>query len=82
MKLLSILAVSAAAVLLPELLQAQTDYAVTARGLNYSVYQKTNAINGTNQVLRYTELASGLNYTNSSGQLVPSVESIEPLSGG
>lgn len=62
---------------------AQSDsYAVTERGADYAVHQKTTLENGTNRVHKYTELATGLNYTNASGQLVESKEEIDALPQG
>ena len=64
-------------------LSAQTgDYAVTERGPDYQILQKTSVENGTNRIYRYTELATGLNYTNTSGQLVPAQEQITILPTG
>ena len=63
-------------------LHAQTDYTVTERGLDFKVLEKTTVENGTNRVHRYTELATGLNYTNASGQLTESKEQITIQPGG
>ncbi len=57
-------------------------YQVVERGANYSVLQRTTVENGTNCVHRYIELATGLNYTNSYGQLVESKEAIDILPQG
>lgn len=46
---------------------AQSSYTVTERGADYKVLQKTTVEHGTNRVHRYTELATGMNYTNASG---------------
>jgi hypothetical protein len=62
--------------------QGQAGYTVTALGPDWQVLQKTNVVNGTNRVARYTELATGMNYTNASGQLVPASEQITLLPGG
>jgi hypothetical protein len=75
-----ILAVS---LFIPGRSQAQAGgYAVTERGADYAVHQKTTVEHGTNRVHQYVELATGLNYTNSSGQLVPSKEEIDVLPNG
>ena len=64
-------------------LHAQTGgFAVTERGPDWKVLQKTTVEHGTNRVHRYTELATGMNYTNASGQLVESKEQITILPGG
>jgi len=64
-------------------IQAQTGgYAVTERGPDYKVLQKTVLENGTNRVHRYTELATGMNYTNASGQWMEAQEQISVLPGG
>ena len=64
-------------------LQAQDGgYTVTARGPDYRVLSKTNVVNGTNQIHRYTELATGMHYTNAAGQWVESKEQIVILPGG
>ena len=63
--------------------QAQTTgYTVTGRGADYKVLQKTTVENGTNRIHQYTELATGLNYTNASGQWVESKEQITILPQG
>ena len=62
---------------------AQTGgYTVTERGPDWKVLQKTTVENGTNRVHRYVELATGLNYTNASGQLAESKEQITIQPGG
>jgi hypothetical protein len=61
---------------------AQSAYTVTERGADYKVLQKTVVVNGTNQIHRYTEMATGLNYTNAYGQLVESKEQITILPQG
>ncbi|HEX9046951.1 MAG TPA: hypothetical protein VF988_07975, partial [Verrucomicrobiae bacterium] len=58
------------------------DYVVVERGLDYNVMQKITVENGTNRVHRYVAVASGLNYTNTSGQLSESKEQITILPGG
>ena len=63
-------------------LHAHSGYTVTARGLDYTVLEKTTVENGTNRLHRYVELATGLNYTNSNGQLVGSSEQISILPTG
>ena len=63
-------------------LHAHSGYTVTARGLDYTVLEKTTVENGTNRLHRYVELATGLNYTNSYGQLVGSSEQISILPTG
>jgi archaellum component FlaF (FlaF/FlaG flagellin family) len=79
------------AILLPALVWVGTassvnssaqDFTVTERGANCNVLQKTTIENGTNCVHRYTELATGLNYTNASGQWVESKEQISILPNG
>ena len=57
-------------------------YQVVERGPNYSVMQKTTVENGTNRIHRFVALASGLNFTNSFGQLVESKEEIDILPQG
>jgi len=80
-----------AAVIIPHTSHAQSGgpgypqwggYAVTQRGANYAVHQKTTLENGTNHVHKYIELATGLNYTNSQGKLVESREQIDVLPNG
>ena len=63
-------------------LYAQTGYTVTARGPDWKELQKTSVVSGTNRVSKYIELATGLNYTNASGQLVESKEQITLLPTG
>ncbi len=58
----------------PNLALAQRGYAVVERGPDWRVWESTNIINGTNAVHRYTECATGIFYTNSSGQMVESKE--------
>ena len=82
MKFSTILIVASGVALWPSLLHAQSGYTVTESGLDYNVFQKTIVDHGTNRVCRYTELASGLNFTNQYGQLAPSIEAITPLPGG
>jgi len=62
--------------------QVADGYTVTERGADYRVLQKTTIENGTNHVHRYTELATGMNYTNSFGQLTESKEQISILPTG
>jgi len=63
--------------------QAQTGgYSVVKRGPDYKVLQKTVVENGTNRTVRYTELATGMNYTNSQGQLTEAQEQITLLPTG
>lgn len=62
--------------------RADSDYTVTTRGPDWNILQKTTVEHGTNHVHRYVEIASGLNYTNSSGQLVESKEEITILPTG
>jgi hypothetical protein len=57
-------------------------YTVTERGADYNVWSKTTVENGTNRVHQYVELATGMNYTNNSGQWVESKEQITVLPGG
>ena len=57
-------------------------FVVTERGADYNVLQKTVMENGTNHVHQYTELATGMNYTNSLGQWVESKEQITILPTG
>ncbi len=61
---------------------AESDYTVTESGPDYKVLEKTTVENGTNCVHRYTELATGMNYTNASGQLTESREQITLLPSG
>jgi len=79
MKSIGMICLTAGMVLSPHLLHAQTagSYAVVERGANYRVLQKTAIENGTNRIHRYTELATGLYFANSNGQLVESKEEIE-----
>jgi len=59
---------------------AQTGgFAVTERGADYNVLQKTVLENGTNRVHHYTEVVTGMNYTNGYGQFVESKEEITIL---
>ena len=59
-------------------LTAQTlssnSFTVTDRGADYRVLEAITVENGTNKVQRYTELATGMNYTNASGQWTESEE--------
>lgn len=55
---------------------------VVERGPDWRVLQKNTVEHGTNCVHRYTELASGMHYTNASGQLVESQEQITVLPQG
>ena len=57
-------------------------FAVTERGADYKVLQKTTVVQGTNRVHKYTELATGMNYTNNTGQWVESCEQISILPQG
>jgi hypothetical protein len=57
-------------------------YTAMERGPDWKVMQKTEVVNGTNHIHKYTELATGLNYTNASGQLVESKEEITILPAG
>jgi hypothetical protein len=57
-------------------------YAVTERGADYKVLQKTTVENGTNRIHKYTELATGLNYQNAQGQWQESKEEITLLPTG
>src|SRR5665213_807381 len=67
----------------PDFTRAQgSGYAVTERGADYQVWQTTTVENGVNRVHGYMELATGLNYTNTSGQWVPSREQITVLAQG
>jgi hypothetical protein len=65
-----------------------TPYEVIERGPNHRVWQRTNSVAGPEgklvlQVHRYTELASGLNFWDStSNQWVESKEEIEPFEQG
>lgn len=61
---------------------AQSGYTVTERGPDWKVMQKTEVVNGTNRIHKYTELATGLHYTNAAGQLVESREQITILPQG
>ncbi len=61
---------------------AQSDYTVTERGADYKVMQKTVVENGVTNVHRYTELATGMNYTNSLGQWTEAQEQITILPTG
>ncbi len=57
-------------------------YSVVERGPDYDVLQKVTLENGTNRIHRIVTLATGLNFTNGSGQLVPSSEQISLLPSG
>lgn len=57
-------------------------YTVTERGPDYKVLEKTEVVNGTNRIHKYTELATGMHYTNSVGQLAESREQITILPNG
>lgn len=57
-------------------------YVVTERGADYKILQKTTVENGTNRVHSYTELATGMNYTNSQGQWIEAQEQITLLPTG
>ena len=71
------------AVVTPNISHAQNSgYAVTERGANYKVLQKTTVEHGTNRVHQYTELATGLNYQNGYGQWTESQEQISILPTG
>jgi len=61
---------------------AQPVYTAVESGLNYNVMQAVSVGNGTTNVQQYTELCAGLNYTNSSGDLVPSQEQVTILPAG
>lgn len=66
-----------------DLARAQsTGFAVTQRGADWRVLQKTTIEHGTNRVHRYTELATGMNYTNSYGQWTEASEQITLLPTG
>ncbi len=84
MKSIGMICLTAGLVFSPHRLHAQTagSYAVVEHGANYRVWQKTTVENGTNRVHRYTELATGMYYTNSLGQWAESKEIIENLSAG
>jgi hypothetical protein len=62
--------------------RADSGYTVTGRGPDWKVLQKTTVENGTNHVHRYVQLETGLNYTNSAGQLVESSDQITLLPTG
>ena len=71
------------ALLASGMLSIQAQYQVVENGANYRIWQQTTNENGTNCVQSYTELATGMYYTNSSGQLVESKEEIDaPPQGG
>jgi len=57
-------------------------YAVIDQGANYRVWSQTVPQNGSKVVHQYTELATGLNFTNASGQWQPSQEQITLLPTG
>jgi len=57
-------------------------YGVVSRGPDLKVWQKTVVENGVTNVHSYTELATGLNYTNEYGQLVDADETISILPNG
>lgn len=67
---------------------ADTDYAVTERGANHRVWQRTTYEQGPNgkvvpHVHSYTELATGMHYKDANtGQWLESQELIEAFSGG
>jgi len=78
-----LLATFAVAVIANNLAAAQTNgYSVIQRGVDSRVWQKTETVNGTNRVHHYTELATGMHYTNAAGQLVESKEEIALLPNG
>jgi hypothetical protein len=63
--------------------QTQTaPFAVGERGADFRVLQNNAVEHGSNVLHQYVELASGLNYTNASGDLVESKEAIELLPQG
>ena len=84
MKSIGMICLTVGMVFLPHLLHAQTagSFAVVEHGANYRVWQTTNNVGGTNRVHKYTELATGMYYTNSSGQWVESKEEIETFARG
>ena len=57
-------------------------YAVTGRGPDYKVFQKSKWENGTNQIHQYVELATGMNYTNAAGQWTEAQAKITLLPNG
>ena len=62
-------------------------YQIVDQGPNHRVWQRVTQVAGADgklypRVEKYTELASGLNYINSSGQYAPSRELIEPAADG
>ena len=61
---------------------ASPAYQVTALGPDWRVLQGSTLIHGTNFIHRYVELATGLNFTNSYGQLVAASEQITILPTG
>ena len=75
-------AVVLAVAITPNYTLAQSVYAVVERGPDWRVWESTNIINGTNAVHRYTELATGIHYRDSSGQWAESREEISILPQG
>jgi hypothetical protein len=72
---------------LPAPTQTDTPYAVVDRGANYRVWARTNYQNGPDgqlepQVHSYTELGTGLNYQDATGQWVDSKAEINILPNG
>ena len=68
-------------------LPPDTAYAVASQGANHRVWEKTSYELGPDgkavpKIHRYTELASGLNYKDASGQWQASKEEIESYPGG
>ena len=70
------------ALLAAGVLSIQAQYQVVEHGANYRVWQTTNNVGGTNRIHKYTELATGMYYTNSDGQWVESREEIETFARG
>ena len=61
---------------------APASYTMVKQDANTRVWQKTTVENGTNRIHQIVEMATGLNYTNTSGQLVPAKEEIDILPNG
>lgn len=77
-------AVVLAVAITPNHTLAQSGYAVTGRGADFNILQKSTSAGGTNRVHRFIQLATGINYQNAYGQWTPSqpVISILPQGGG
>jgi len=63
-------------------LAQSSGFTAVERGPDYTVLEKTTVENGTNRVHRIVTVATGMNYTNTSGQLAESREQITVLPDG